>query len=74
MDESFLSVGTHEKLNDSIRNELVSGKRTGFGPAHHACTLHEASYVTLNDADATAPHTNPSRETQLTSLCWVTNM
>ena len=75
MGESFLSVGTHEKLNDSVRNERVSGKRTGSGPAHHACTLHEASYVTLHaatDAEATAPHTNPSRETQLTSLCWVT--
>ena len=75
MGESFLSVGTHKKLNDSVRSERVSGKRTGFGPAHHACTLHEVSYVTLNaatDAEATAPHTSPSHETQLTSLCWVT--
>ena len=75
MGESFLSVGTHKKLNDSVRSERVSGKRTGFGPAHHACTLHEASYVTLNaatDDEATAPHTSPSHETQLTSLCWVT--
>ena len=72
MGESFLSVGTHKKLNDSVRSERVSGKRTGFSPAHHACTLHEVSYEAATDADATAPHTSPSHETQLTSLCWVT--
>ena len=72
MGESFLLVGTHKKLNDSACSERVSGKRTGFSPAHHACTLHEVSYEAATDADATAPHTSPSHETQLTSLCWVT--
>ena len=40
--ESLLSVDTHERLNDSTRNELVQDKRTGLAPhiMLSLCTRH----------------------------------